>query len=82
IEPMTFGTGTPFIDPGFNEANTLKNNRKVFRGDGEVKKDANGDYVFSSEKERPEIKQDIKHPKPGKYSLYIKTETHVRKATV
>ena len=24
IEPMTFGTGTPFKDPGFNEANTLK----------------------------------------------------------
>ena len=21
---MTFGTGTPFKDPGFNEANTLK----------------------------------------------------------
>ena len=82
IEPMTFGTGTPFKDPGFNEANTLKNNWKVFRGDGEVKKDANGDYVFSSEKERTEIKQDINLPKPGKYSLYLNTETHDRKATV
>lgn len=33
-------------------------------------------------KKRTEIKQDINLPKPGKYSLYLNTETHDRKATV
>lgn len=56
IELMIFGIGILFKDFGFNEVNILKNNWKVFWGDGEVKKDVNGDYVFSLEKERIEIK--------------------------
>ena len=68
IEPMTFGTGTPFKDPGFNEANTLKNNWKVFRGDGEVKKMLT---VIMS------LVQKKKEPKSNKTSIFLNEENIV-----
>ena len=68
IEPMTFGTGTPFKDPGFNEANTLKNNWKVFRGDGEVKKMLT---VIMS------LVQKKKEPKSNKTSIFLNQENIV-----
>ncbi|MGM0218786.1 endo-alpha-N-acetylgalactosaminidase family protein [Enterococcus sp. AZ126] len=81
-EPVKFGTGTPVKDPGFNEKDTLSKNWQVVQGDAAVLKDPNGDYVLNTGKKAMTIKQELTLPKAGKYSAYVNTETHNRKASV
>lgn len=81
-EPLKFGTGTPVKDPGFNEQDTLAKNWQVIQGDAAVIKDPNGDYVLNAGKEAMTIKQELTLPKAGKYSAYVNTETHNRKASI
>ncbi|EOH97110.1 Ig-like domain (group 4) family protein [Enterococcus haemoperoxidus ATCC BAA-382] len=82
VEPVKFGTGTPVKDPGFNEQDTLAKNWQVIQGDATVIKDPNGDYVLNAGKAAMTIKQDLTVPKAGKYSAYVNTETHNRKASI
>lgn len=81
-EPIKFGTGTGVKDPGFNEKDTLAKNWQVIEGDAAVIKDPNGDYVLNAGKQAMTIKQELTVPKTGKYSLYVNTETHDRKASI
>lgn len=81
-KPVKFGTGTLVKDPGFNEQDTLTNNWQVVQGDATILRDPNGDYVLNAGKEALTIKQDLTVPKAGKYSAYVNTETHNRKASI
>ncbi|MBO0441117.1 endo-alpha-N-acetylgalactosaminidase family protein [Candidatus Enterococcus ikei] len=81
-EPLKFGTGTLVKDPGFNEQDTLAKNWRVIQGDATVIKDPNGDYVLNAGKAAMNIQQALTVPKAGKYSIYVNTETHNRKASI
>ncbi|MGX7245560.1 endo-alpha-N-acetylgalactosaminidase family protein [Enterococcus quebecensis] len=81
-ESVKFGTGTPVKDPGFNEPDTLTKNWQVIQGNATVVKDPNGDYVLNAGNAAMNVQQELIMPKAGKYSIYVNTETHNRKANI
>lgn len=82
LQAPDFGTDTPFKDPGFNAADTLKKNWIINAGDPEVVRDSNGDYILQAGKKAMDVSQDLKPMKAGDYSLYVNTETHLRNTTI
>lgn len=79
---VAFGADTAIKDPGFNAKDTLTTNWQITQGNPTVVRDSNGVYALTAGKEKMEVKQELAKLKAGKYSVYVNTETHNRKAEI